>query len=1716
MKKHSYLVFIVVGLIGLFPVYDSGEKAVDIIKDLDLRGKPAENAGKVKLDVNFGKIPLYFIHNKGQVNKKAAFYARTSRYTLWITKESLVFDSPYSPHSPHSPYSTKPSKYLRDISRLMFIGAKKNPEMVPIDETRLRVNYFKGNNPSGWNCDIPTSQAVLYKDLYKNINLKVYGIEKQIEYDWIVKPGGNPGNIRFQYKNVKGTRLDEQGNLLIETDFGRLVHKKPVGYQRITCPSSGNKNQIDVDVTFKKIGKNSYGFAVGEYDERCELIIDPVVLAYSTYLGGKSLDHGMGAAVDNSGNVYVTGYTASSDFPTLDQEQYPSDYDVFVTKIDTTQSGEASLVYSTYLGGEYLDFGMGIAVDSSGNVYVGGETWSTGFPIVNQYQTDQPFADAFIIKLDTTLAGASGLIYSTYLGGRDFDYGRSIVLDSSGYIYLTGFTKSTDFPTLNQYQTDQPGYDAFIAKIDTTQAGGASLIYSTYLGGDSDDWGIGITVAPDISGYVYVTGNTSSTDFPTLYQYQPDQPDDDVFVTMIDTTQIGAECLLYSTYLGGEDYDAGHGIAVDSIGNAYVTGYTASTDFPILNYYQANQPGDDAFVAKIDTTQSGASCLIYSTYLGGSGSEKGYGIAVDSTGNVYVTGCTASTDFPTLNQFQANQPGDDAFVTRIDTTRVGTSSLIYSTYLGGGFADKGEGIAVDSSGCAYLTGNTNSGNFPILDQYQEYPGDSLGNAFVTKLAYEALPAASITVTCPNGGENLDAGSVYTITWTSEGLEGNVNIEYSTDNGGSWTGIAYSTPNDGSRLWTVPNVVSNQCLIRVSANDADEGPADVSDNVFSIVSLVPGSITLRSPNGGETWLAGSLQEIKWNSSGDINHVTITYSTDNGTTWKTIAKTATNDGSFNWTIPDTVSDKCLVQVTSNDEFSDPKPSDVSDSVFSIVLPPPPTITVTAPNGGEQLPVGSRFDIAWYSSGTREDVKIEYSVNGGDTWMEITAAGENNGKYEWTVPDTPSDNCLVRISEIDGQPEDVSNAVFSIVSPSPGDITVTSPNGGETWEVGSSYEIKWTGTGIDVVTIEYSQDYGTTWQTIVQTTPNSGSFDWAIPDIASDQCLVRVTANDGGGDPRPTDVSDEVFSIVLPPPPTITVTAPNGGEQLAVGSRFDITWLSSGTREAVKIEYSVNSGDTWMEIAAAAENNGKYDWLVPDTPSETCLVRIGETGGEAMDISDAVFSIVQPVPGEITVTSPNGGETWTAGSLQEIKWTGSGDINNVTIKYSLDNGVTWKVITQSTANNGSFDWTIPETVSDRCLVRVRANDDDLDPKPSDVGDDVFSIVSSSGSFKVTSPNGGETWEVGSDHAITWTGTGDISDVMIEYSFDNGNTWSTIVSSAVNTGTYDWSVPDTVSQECLVRVTANDGGGDPKPSDVGDEVFSIVPPSLPTITVLTPNGGEELPVGTRFNITWYTTDTREQVKIEYTVNGGETWTEIVGAAENDGDYDWMIPDEPSQTCLVRISEIDGEPVDLSDAVFSIVSPSGDIIVTSPNGGENLEAGSGYDITWDSSGIDNVDIKYSIDNGVTWTPIGSAPGFWGIYDWVVPETPSETCLVQITSTDAGPDPGPADISDAVFSINLPVIGAIRVDSPNGGEILTPGSQYDITWTGTGVDNVIIEYSIDNGAEWIYIDTVAAGEGYYTWTVPQVPSDSCLIRISKNGSEEPPFDLSDAVFTISI
>ncbi len=699
---------------------------------------------RTRSDLDFPNRVLHFIPNRGQVDASAKFYVHTSVYTLWLTSKSLIFDTILPANDFGEGDQEEDNKLIRRVvSRLHFIDANINPELMPGNGSEFTVNILKGDDREKWQLDIPTSQTILYKNLYKGIDLKVYGDKQQVEYDWIVRPGGSPLAIQFEYSGVGKTEIDEQGNLLVTIGSGRLIHKRPVTYQQI------DNKRVEVSAEYKRFANDTYGFQVAKYNANYALIIDPVVLAYSTYLGGSGNDESRSIAVDSQGNVYVTGVTYSTDFPTLDQymmDPGDADGDVFITKINPARSGGDSLVYSTYIGGSGKDSASGIAVDDNGMVYVAGETLSTDFPVLNQYMSDSGDgnSDAFICKLDTTRNGTDSLVYSTYIGGSGRDSASGIAVDDSGIVYVVGETLSTDFPTVKQYM-DDPGdsnRDAFISKLDTSKSGSSSLMYSTYLGGMNSDSGKGIAI--DGSGLVYVTGGTQSTDFPTVKEYMADPADSnsDVFLSRLDTRISGKDGLLFSTYLGGDSVDSGTGIVIDKQGNAFVTGETLSSDFPVVNEYMAN-PGDglgNAFVSKIATGTGGAASLLFSTYLGGNDSDIGWAITVDSKDNAYVTGETWSSDFPVKDQLFPCQAtfSTDAFLSKINTNGTGSETFLFSTCLGGSDDDFGNGVAVDNHGSVYLTGVTRSSNFPLHNPYMAIGGE---HSFITKINMSSFPWA---------------------------------------------------------------------------------------------------------------------------------------------------------------------------------------------------------------------------------------------------------------------------------------------------------------------------------------------------------------------------------------------------------------------------------------------------------------------------------------------------------------------------------------------------------------------------------------------------------------------------------------------------------------------------------------------------------------------------------------------------------------------------------------------------------------------------------------------------------------------------------------------------------------------------------------------------------------------------------------------------------------
>jgi hypothetical protein len=695
--------------------------------------QPTLNADSQKqlVSSNLSSMPLSFTENRGQWDSKALYKAEAGGATFWFCKDEVVYQfirdtdeliEDVMPHGPDMP-TGMPDKFNHPrykkesmVLRAQFVGANFNTEIVGQDRLSHNNNYFIGNIPSKWATDVPNYSSITYKDIYPGIDLTYHGDGKGIKYDFIVNPGADISLIKIKYNGVDGLDVTSNGDLQAATRFGPVYERIPQIYQEI----DGQKRNILGHYILQASG--IFGFALEDgINPAYPVVIDPE-LVYSTYLGGTGIEFCYGVAVDNSGATYITGITYSTNFPTQNPIQTDQPFDnAFVTKL--TPSGN-SLIYSTYLGGGAVDGegGVSIAADESGYAYITGFTYSSNFPTQNPFQTDRPGCDAFVTKLAPY---GNYLIYSSYLGGNADDRASYIAVDGSGNAYVNGLTSSTDFPILNPYQTHQGpaySYDVFVTKLSPS---GNSLVYSTYLGGDSTDYCGGIAI--DNSGHAYVTGYTYSTNFPTLNPFQTNRSGCDAFITKFSAS---GNSLIYSTYLGGIYEDVGHGIAIDSPGNAYVTGYTSSIDFPRQNAFDLIFNGGpyDAFVTKL--SPSGNS-LVYSTYLGGNHTDYGFDIAVDSSGNAYVTGSTLSTNFPTQNPYQIYQgPAGycDAFVTKLSSSG---NSLVFSTYLGGNGQDDGWGIAVNDSGCAFVTGSTSSSNFPTLNPYQ---ANCLGDdAFVTKI-----------------------------------------------------------------------------------------------------------------------------------------------------------------------------------------------------------------------------------------------------------------------------------------------------------------------------------------------------------------------------------------------------------------------------------------------------------------------------------------------------------------------------------------------------------------------------------------------------------------------------------------------------------------------------------------------------------------------------------------------------------------------------------------------------------------------------------------------------------------------------------------------------------------------------------------------------------------------------------------------------------------------
>src|SRR5208337_2795463 len=717
---------------------------------------------------SYRALPMSFEMNQGQTDRTIRFLARGQGYAIFLKpSEALLALQPAGQETRVPEKAGMPPRPAYRALKMRIEGANPSAPATGLHRLPGISNYFIGNDPSRWRTHIPTYEKVQFENVRPGINLVYYGNQRQLEYDFVLSPGAKPESLRLSFEGSDAT-VDEQGNLVFTSTDGKITFRRPVAYQCYK-PDLGRKHFLAASYVLK--GHNSVGFLVPGYDPREQLIIDPV-LYYSTYLGGGGGDTGNAVALDILNDAFVTGSTASTNFPTSAtspstppyQKTYGGDTDAFVTMV---RSDGQALIYSTYLGGNNFDVGNGIAVDSSGDAYVVGSTSSADFPISSSSVFQPTFGgntDAFVAKLDPS---GSHLLYSSYLGGSNVDYGQGIAVDQYGNAYVTGSTQSTDFPTANPIQSGNDGNgDAFVAKVNTQAT---DLVYSTYLGGSSADVGTGIAV--DLGGSAYVVGYTYSTNFPTYNAYQAQNGGSvDAFITKLSSD---GSTFVFSTYLGGTGDDRGWAIAVDGQLNVYVAGSTltpctpATTTPPTTmcsptetfpttagvfqNFNTSQSPGyADVFVTKLNFP---GSALVYSTLLGGALTDSPAGIAVDTSGDAYVTGYTQSNNFPTANAVQAsytggacgqNHPCPDAFITEVNPQ--GTA-LVYSTYLGGSGANWGNAIALDSNTNAYVVGTTTSSNFPAIAlAYQNAPGNTtgLGQAFVSMLEHAAAAGVALT------------------------------------------------------------------------------------------------------------------------------------------------------------------------------------------------------------------------------------------------------------------------------------------------------------------------------------------------------------------------------------------------------------------------------------------------------------------------------------------------------------------------------------------------------------------------------------------------------------------------------------------------------------------------------------------------------------------------------------------------------------------------------------------------------------------------------------------------------------------------------------------------------------------------------------------------------------------------------------------------------------
>jgi len=742
-----------------------------------------------------------FIPNLGQWDWPVRFVARAGPATVFLDERGWILDL----------REARADGRVRGVAlRMTFEGSAGARPLAGDGKRYGRHSYFLGRDPSRWRTAVPAYGAVRYRGLYPGIDVVMRESDGHPEYDLLLEPGADLGQIRVRVEGAAGLHLDDKGSLVIETAIGEVTQAVPDSWES----RPGGKTEKR-SCAYVLLNDDTFAFDVGGWDGGQPLTIDPG-LVWSTYLGAAGKDEAEALAVDGRGVVTMAGSTDSLVFPTRmgPYSSHAQKRDAFVSRLVPWIAGSAQLVQSTYFGGSEDDAAFALSVDARGVVTIAGTTESPDLPTTaGAYATFLGGqADAFVSRLDLTRSGSAQLVYSTFLGGGfdDFEVARALSVDPNGVVSVAGVTRSANFPTTaGAYATSFAGaLDGFVSRLDPSRVGAAQLVHSTYLGGSGWDEINALDI--DIAGAVVVAGVTGSANYPiTTTAYPRRRSGLEAFVSRLDPRKTGPAQLTYSVLVGSAVV---HDLQVDGIGVITVVGEAVSTvGLPTSGSAFDPTPngGWDAFVLQLNPSRPANLQITYSTFLGGFSDDTGRAVSVDSSGRITVAGYTRSFNFPVTagaHDLTYNGGGDDAFVARLDPSRVGRTQLLYSTFLGGAFGDRANDVQVDAMGAATVAGKTSSSGFPTTAGGFATTIAGPTDAFVSRLDMLPIGARAFGVSSPGCAGPLAIGV------TSMPQDGNANFALTCDhapanaNGGVMLGAAgLTTPIGvaGVQAWLDP-------------------------------------------------------------------------------------------------------------------------------------------------------------------------------------------------------------------------------------------------------------------------------------------------------------------------------------------------------------------------------------------------------------------------------------------------------------------------------------------------------------------------------------------------------------------------------------------------------------------------------------------------------------------------------------------------------------------------------------------------------------------------------------------------------------------------------------------------------------------------------------------------------------------------------------------------